>query len=109
MRDDSTHVSLEGGNLTVRRFQDSQDLADRAKMLREQPNRGDFHHKWSAPNVLIDKFYQEYCGDPTAPAKPMDQDFWAFVNKKMKDPEYKVFWCHDPQSQFRVGYSNGLK
>lgn len=106
MRDDSTHVSLEGADLVVRRYQDSQDIADRAQMLREQPNRGDFHHKWSCPNVLIDQFYQEYCGDFNGVAKPMDQEFWAFVNKKMKDPQYRVFWCADPQFQFRVGYGS---
>ena len=104
-REDSTHVSLEGADLVVRRYQDSQDIADRAQMLREQPNRGDLRHTWSAPNVLIDKFYQEYCGD--GPAKQMDQDFWAFVNKNMKDPEYRMFWCHDSQNQFRVGYERG--
>lgn len=104
MRDDTTHVSLEGGDLVVRRSQDAQDIADRAKMLRDQPNKGDFHHKWSIPNTLVDQFYQEYCGDQYAAAKPMDDEFWLFVHKRMASPEFRVFWCHDKQNQFRVGY-----
>jgi len=103
----NTHLALEGGDLIVRTSQDAQDIADRAKMLREQPNRGDFHHRWSAPNNLINQFYQEYCGDQNAPAKPMDQEFWQYVHRRMRDPEFRVFWCHDPQSQFRVGYNAG--
>ena len=102
------HLALEGADLVVRTFQDAQDIADRAKMLREQPNRGDFHHKWSIPNTLVDQFYGEYCGIDshgvaTGVAKPMNQEFWTWVHKKMQDPQYKVFWCHD--NQFRVGYA----
>ncbi len=100
-----THLALEGEDLVVRRSQDAQDIADRAKMLRDQPNRGDFHHKWSAPNILIEQFYQEYCG-PEGAAKSMDQEFWQWVHRKMQDPQYKVFWTHDPQNQFRVGYTS---
>ncbi len=108
MSEIETHLALEGGDLTVHRSQDAQDIADRAKMLREQPNRGDFHHKWSIPNALVEQFYNEYCGlsngVATGTVKPMNQEFWAWVHKKMKDPQYKVFWCHDSQNQFRVGY-----
>jgi len=109
MREYETSLALEGGDLVVRTSQDAQDIADRAKMLREQPNRGDFHHKWSIPNALVEQFYQEFCGNtpgnPTVVVKPMDQEFWGWVHIKMKDPQYRVFWCSDPQNQFRVGYT----
>ncbi len=105
-----THLALEGDDLIVRRTQDAEDIADRAKMLREQPNKGDFHHKWSLPNGLVEQFYHEYCGNApgnlTVNLKPMNQEFWEWVHKKMKDPQYRTFWCHDPQFQFRVGYTN---
>lgn len=108
MKEHSTHLALEGDDLVVRTSQDAQDIADRAKMLREQPNRGDFHHAWSIPNTLLDQFYQEYCGHKDGialgGARPMNDEFWYWVHKKMKNPKYKIFWCHDPQYQFRVGY-----
>ncbi len=111
MKETDTHLALEGDDLVVRTFQDAQDIADRAKMLREQPNRGDFHHKWSIPNTLVEQFFNEYCGIDshsvaTGLAKSMDQEFWQWVHQKMKDPQYKVFWCHDPQNQFRVGFTH---
>ncbi len=109
MNEKETHLALEGDDLVVRTYQDAQDIADRAKMLREQPNRGDFHHKWSIPNTLVDQFFQEYCGlsgsIATGASKLMDDEFWNWVHKKMQDPQYRVFWCHDPQYQFRVGYA----
>lgn len=104
MKETETHLALEGDDLVVRTLQDAQDIADRAKMLREQPNRGDFHHKWSIPDGLIQQFYQQYCGDQYQPDRPMGAEFWAWVDKKMQDPQYKVFWAHDPGTQFRVGY-----
>ncbi len=110
MSEIDTHLALEGDDLIVRRSQDAQDIADRAKMLREQPNRGDFHHKWSIPNTLVETFYQEYCGMDhgvaTGAVKAMNQEFWEYVHKRMKDPQYKIFWTHDPQNQFRVGYTH---
>ena len=106
MREDYTHLALEGEDLVVRRYQDAQDIADRAKMLREQPQHKDFHHVWSLPNVLVDQFFQEYCGDfNDGIIKQMDAEFWAWVNVKMKDPQYRVFWCHDPGFQHRIGYT----
>ena len=110
MKERDLHVALEGDDIVVRSFQDAQDIADRAKMLREQPQHGDFHHRWSIPNTLVDQFFQEYCGidhrgRATGTVKNMDAEFWAWVHQKMKDPQYKVFWCHDPQHQGWIGYA----
>ncbi len=115
MKETETHLALEGDDLIVRRSQDAQDIADRAKMLRDQPNKGDFHHKWSIPNVLVEQFYSDYCGgagvsaNALVVARPMGQEFWEYVHKRMKDPQYKIFWTHDPQNQFRVGYEGAGK
>ncbi len=110
MTEKETHLALEGDDLVVRSYQDAEDIADRAKMLREQPQHGDFHHRWSIPNTMVEEFYNEYCGVKNGVAigepKPMNQEFWEWVHAKMKDPQYKVFWCHDPQYQFRVGFGS---
>ncbi len=107
MSEVETHLALEGGDVIVRRTQDAQDIADRAKMLAEQPQHGaDFHHKWSLPATQIEKFYQEYCGDGFAAAKPMNQEFWEWVHKKMKDPQYRIFWTYDPAKPFFMGYGD---
>ncbi len=107
MSEVETHLAFEGGDVIVSRTQDAQDIADRAKMLAEQPQHGaDFHHKWSLPATQIEKFYQEYCGDGFAAAKPMNQEFWEWVHKKMKDPQYRIFWTYDPAKPFFVGYGD---
>ena len=107
MKEVHTHLALEGEDVVVRSYQDIEDIVDRTKMFREQPNRGDFHHKWTLPNNLVVKFYNEYCGDGFAAARPMDQNFWEWVDKKISnDPDYKIFKAHDPQYQHRVGYGS---
>lgn len=105
MSDVKTHLALEGDDLVVRTYQDAQDIADNAKMLAEQPQHGrDFHHKWSIPNNMVIDFYNQYCGDGYAPHKPMGPEFWEWVHKKMKDPQYKVFWTYDPANPGWLGY-----
>jgi hypothetical protein len=89
------------GDLQVERTQDAQDIADRAAMLRDQPQFGaDFHHRWSAPNTLVESFYKDYCGTGF---KPMDQEFWEYMHKRMKDPQYSKFWTHN--NSFFTGYN----
>ena len=106
MSEVKTHLALEGDDLVVNRVQDVEPIIDHAKMLAEQPQHGaDFHHKWSLPAVMVERFYQEYCG--AGEAKPMNQEFWEWVHKKMKDPQYKAFWTYDPAKPFYVGYGDG--
>ncbi len=112
MSDDS-HLALEGGDLVVRRFKDLQDTVDATAALRGEPQRGDFRHVWHLDNIMIDKFYQEYCGirDGIAAGVPkeMNQEFWDWVNKRMKDPEYAKFRTDNQASQLRVGFTNARK
>ncbi len=109
MSDDTKHLALEGGDLIVRRFKDLQDTVDATAALRSEPQRGDFRHVWHLDDIMIDKFYQEYCGNGYAPHKSMNQEFWDWVNVKMKDPEFKKFRTDDQANQLRVGYKGAGK
>lgn len=98
-------VALEGDTVVVRNYQDAQDIADSLKFLSDQPQHGkDFHHKWSLPTTTIIDFYNQYCGDGNAPHKPMNQEFWDWVDQKMKDPQYRVFWARNPSNPYRLGW-----
>ena len=102
-----TTIALDGDTVVVRRTQDAQDIADWAKMLREQPQHGrDFHHCWSLPTTMVEQFYNEYCGDGFQPAKAMNQEFWEWVHKKMKDPQYKIFWTRDTAKPYWLAYGD---
>ncbi len=100
-----TKLHIDGEQrLFVERRQDGQDIADLAAHLRDQPQHGaDFHHRWSLPAVLVEKFYNDYCG--TSMDKPMNQEFWVWVHKQMKDPQYSKFWTHNPSNPFFTGYA----
>jgi len=100
-----TKLHIDGdGKLFVERTGDAQDLVDAAAVLRDRDQHGgDFKHVWSLDPVMQEKFYQEYCGD--GPPKPMDQEFWEWVHKKMKDPQYSKFWTHNPSNPFFTGYT----
>ena len=113
MSSDDSHLALEGGDLIVRRFKDLQDTVDATAALRDLPQRGDFRHVWHLDKIMIDKFFQEYCGIKNGvavgAAREMDQEFWEWVNKKMKDPEYAKFRTDNQASQLRVGFTNARK
>lgn len=101
-----TKLTMDGDDLLVRRSQDVEDIVDHAKFLAEQPQHGaDFHHRWSLPAVMVEDFYKRYCGADKAEARPMDQNFWEWVHKQMKDPQYSKFWTHNPSNPFFVGYN----
>ena len=105
MSEIKTKLTLDPhGDLYVERWQDAQDIADRAAILRDIPQHGaDFHHRWSLPVVMVEKFYQDYCGK--GEAKAMNQEFWQWVHKQMKDPQYSKFWTHNPSNPFFTGYN----
>jgi len=91
--DNKLHVAMTG---------DAEDLARHLHEVRSLPQRGDFRHKWSLDNVMVNKFYSDYCGHG-AP-RPMDQEFWDYVDKKMENPEYAVFRADDPANAYRLGW-----
>ncbi len=111
MKDD--HLALEGGDLIGRRYRDLQDTVDATHDLRGQAQRGDFRHVWHLDDIMIDKFYQEYCGIRGGVAvgidRPMNEEFWAWVNVKMKDPEYSKFRTDNQASQLRVGFTKNAR
>lgn len=91
---DRVHIAMKG---------DAEKLAKELHELRTQPQRGDFRHKWSLDNVMVNKFYSDYCG--FGPPRPMDKEFWLYVDKKMENPEYSVFRADDPGNAYRLGWS----
>lgn len=103
-------IALDGDTVVVRNFEDAQDIADGAKLLSEIPQHGaDFHHKWSLPTTQVINFYNQYCGDGFASHKPMNAEFWAWVDKKMKDPQYRVFWTYNPSNPYRLAWGDGAR
>jgi len=92
------------GSMTVETVQDVEDILEHNKTLRSMPQRSDWgRHKWSAPNVIVEKLFNEFNKD-CVPPRPMSTEFWVFVDKKMDDPDYKAFRVDDPANPFFIGY-----
>jgi hypothetical protein len=82
------------------RTQDVEPILENNKHLREKTARGDFKHKWDLPVVMVNKFYDQYCGGNM---RPMNEEFWRYVDRLLMDPDYAAFRTNNT-SNFRVGY-----
>lgn len=102
MSDIQRRLYIDGNKVHVAMKGDVDDLVRHLHESRSQPQRGEMRHKWSLDTVMINKFYGEYCGHG-AP-RPMDGEFWDYVDKKMQSPEYAVFRADDPSSAYRLGW-----
>jgi len=102
---ETTFELNRNGDLTVRGYQDAEDIAKWAQHCRDtQKSGGDLRYKWSLPNNLVAKFYAEYAGPDL---RPMNQEFWQWVDKsKMNDPQYKTFRTDDPGNPYFSGYKS---
>ena len=83
--------------------QDIEPYLEDNKLRREASTVGkDWKHKWQLPNVLVEKFYSEYTGGTF---KPMNQEFWVWVDKKlMSDADLSYFRTNNPSNPFWSGY-----
>jgi hypothetical protein len=81
----------DGGDVTVRRVQDVEDIIEWNKYLQgeSQTWAGTFRHIGTIPNVIIEKWMNEE-GAPNIIAMSNDE-FGQFVKKKLRDPDNAAF------------------
>lgn len=97
------HFSADG-SFTAETVQDVEDIIENNKVLREQTTHGrDFRHKWNLPAVMVHKFYNEY-NEGLSETRPMNQEFWLWVDRKLNDPDLAKFRTSNPSNPFRLGY-----
>lgn len=80
-------LTLAGGDLTVRHFQDCEDIVERNKALRAEPQRSDWgRHVATIPNNILLKWMLE----EGVPVFGMPAHEWgAFLRKKLADPQWR--------------------
>jgi len=97
------HFDASENKITAQRTQDVEDIIEHNKVLRSMPQKSDWgRHKWNLPNVIVEQFYKSYNGD--GPPKPMNAEFWAYVDRKMDDPDYRAFRVDDASNPFFIGH-----
>lgn len=80
------HINRADGTITFERLQDVEPILDTNKQLEQEPQKGDFRHIGTIPNVLIEKWMNE----EGAPVLAMSSDEFArFIRRKLDDPEYR--------------------
>jgi hypothetical protein len=82
-----TRLTLSGGDLTVRHYQDCEDIIARNKALRGEPQRSDWgRHIATIPNNILLRWMLEE-GVPVfgMPAHEWDR----FLRRKLADPDWR--------------------
>lgn len=98
-----TRLILDGNDLHVNRVQDVEPTLDYAHDQRQWGGKGEeFRPKWTIPPVIQEQLYNLYT---QGEMKPMDTEFWKWVDKKiMTDPDYAKFRLGGGPNTFFVGY-----
>lgn len=86
MSDIYSRRRIEGDTIVFERIQDVEPILDANKALATIPQRGDFRHIATVPNVLLERWINE----EGAPVLGMRQeDFARFIRRKLDDPSYQ--------------------
>ena len=82
-----TELTMTDGTLAVRHYQDCEDIIERNKQLRQEPQKSDWgRHVATIPNNILLKWMLEE-GVPVfgMPAHEWDK----FLKKKLNDPDWR--------------------
>lgn len=79
------HIDRAGGTITFERVQDVEPILDSNKQLEQLPQKGDFRHIATIPNVILEQWINE---SGTALLGLSNKDFAAFVKRKLDDPDF---------------------
>jgi hypothetical protein len=82
-----TRLDLKDGNLIVRSYQDVEDIIERNKKLRGEPQKSDWgRHVATIPNSILLKWMLE----DGVPVYGMPAHEWdKFLKRKLNDPDWR--------------------
>lgn len=79
------HYDPATGNITFERVQDVEPILDSNKALEQLPQKGDFRHIGTVPNVLVEKWLNEEGLNILGLGK---REFARMIRRKLDDPDY---------------------
>lgn len=79
------HIDRADGSITFERLQDVEPILDDNKQLEQIPQKGDFRHVATIPNVILEQWINE---TGTQLLGLSNKDFAKFVRRKLDDPDY---------------------
>ena len=83
-------LTFKDGDLTVRHYQDCEDIIESNKRLQSDPQKSDWgRHIASIPNVILVQWLNEEYARGNTDLRMFTPDFNALVARKLRDPDWK--------------------
>jgi len=94
-----TELHFDGGNMTVNRVQDVEDIIERNKRLQSEDQRSDWgRHIADIPNVIIERWLNEEWQRGNSAIRLFSPEFNALVKRKLRDPDWA--WLRATDKRF---------
>ncbi len=85
-----TRFHLHGGDLTVERVQDVEDIIERNKALQSEPQRSDWgRHVATIPLIFLERWLNEEHARGNTTLRLFTPELDALVKRKLADPEWR--------------------
>ena len=99
------HFDAGGDRFAIEHAQDCEDIVARNKALQGAPQRGDFRHVASIPNVVIVRWLNEEWarGNNVMPFTPA---FDAVIARKLRDPDWAFLRTDSQAVQGWMGFGS---
>ena len=98
------HSNAAERSYTFERVQDVEDILERNKQLQMEPQKSDWgRHLASVPMVIIEKWLNEEA-EKGNHIEFLSQEFNAWFDKKIRDPENRAWRVDNPSNPFYAGW-----
>lgn len=98
------HFDANGRDFAIEHWQDCEDIIERNKALRSQPQKSDWgRHVATIPNGILVKWMLE----ENVNVMGMSSAEWGeFIRRKLNDPDYRELRVDCQAGQMRIGYGS---
>lgn len=87
-----TLYHVDGKSFTIERKQDIEPILEHNKVLQTVEQRSDWgRHVARVPNVILEKWLNEEWARGNVDLQFGSEEFYAMVDRKLQDPEYRAF------------------
>lgn len=84
-----TRIQVREGDLTTERWQDCEDIIERNKQLKNEPQKSDWgRHIASIPCIFLEKWLNEEFADTGHLIKLWGPEMDEIIKRKLRDPDY---------------------
>ena len=100
-----TDLRMDGRDLTVHSFQDVEDIIERNKRLRNEPQKSDWgRHVASIPNNIYLQWLNEAWAAGNVALRAFSKEMDEIVAAKLRDPDWAFLRTDNPSNPFNVGW-----